>query len=346
MHVSNRGVHSRCSTGFTLVELLVVIAIIGVLVALLLPAVQAAREAARRIQCVNNLKQIGMACLNYESAKSKLPRGRLGCDGSTVPGQGLAPTDCSSTPASVIPLSTFWMILPYVEKGPIYSRINLTAALSQLPFFTPSKDNVKSPKWFQDLGNQEIMATSVESYRCPSDDSESLVTLTASGFDNVLIATGSYAMVHGAIGPSLETSNTMKYANSGPFLYRKPIKLKEITDGTSTTMFTGEASDGDILEGRNRWMFSGRHVDSLRSTENPLNTPVVFPGVTTIDRYGYKANGAFRSRHPQGCNFVFGDGHVDFLQDEIDISVYHALSTIASTIITQDNYREAIDLTR
>ena len=153
-------------------------------------------------------------------------------------------------------------------------------------------------------------------------------------------------MVHGAIGPLEPWGNIMKYENSGPFLYAIRVKLKEITDGTSNTMFAGEASQGDTSEGRNRWMLASRHIDSLRSTENPLNTHVLSDVVPTVGLYGYNANGAFRSRHPGGGNFVFGDGHVEFINDEIDITVYRALSTIASTIENDPSYREPVDLTR
>jgi len=153
-------------------------------------------------------------------------------------------------------------------------------------------------------------------------------------------------MVHGPIGPSEPFGNVMKYENSGAFLYAVPVKLKSIVDGLSNTMFGGEASEGGTSEGRNRWMLSSRHLDSLRNTENPLNTPVLSQAVVTVDLYGYRANGAFRSQHPGGGNFVFGDGHVEYINDEIAVSVYHALSTIASTIANNPNYRELVDLTR
>jgi len=337
MYLSKRNTSPGPTAGFTLVELLVVIAIIGVLVALLLPAVQAAREAARRMQCVNSLKQIGLACANYESARGELPPGRLGCDylaqGPTVP----SICNLAEGPFS---LSTFWLILPYMEQQPLFDRIDLSRDVFNSPSIEPEKDQIIARAWFEDVVNQELIQTTMEAYRCPSDDSEPIT------FARYPFATGSYAMVHGALGPSLLTSDTMKYRNSGAFVYAEKIKLKQISDGLSNTMFAGEASEGHITEGRNRWMLSTRHLDSLRSTENPLNTPVIFPGAITINRYGYKANGSFRSRHPGGANFVFGDGHVEYITDEVDMPIYHALSTIDSTIVTLVDYREVIDLTR
>ncbi len=112
--------------GFTLVELLVVIAIIGVLVALLLPAVQAARESARRAQCLNNLRQIGLAMINYESSKGELPAGRLFCGPESA---SVSDNICNNERVS---LSGFWVILPYMEQQALFDRIDLSQPASQL----------------------------------------------------------------------------------------------------------------------------------------------------------------------------------------------------------------------
>src|SRR4051794_21681889 len=111
--MSKRYVSARRSIGFTLVELLVVIAIIGILVALLLPAIQAAREAARRSQCQNHLKQLGLACLNYESAKKRLPQGFI------------------SQPSGVEAWAWSTFILPYIEEQALYDRLSPSETFQQ-----------------------------------------------------------------------------------------------------------------------------------------------------------------------------------------------------------------------
>ena len=109
------------------------------------------------------------------------------------------------------------------------------------------------------------------------------------------------------------------------FNYRTSYKIRNVTDGMSRTIFAGEVIDADTRESANRWMLGSRHLDSLRSTENPVNTP---PGEgIVLDAYGYKCNGAFASEHPGGANFGFGDGHVTFISENIDLLTYQALST-------------------
>lgn len=312
--------------GFTLVELLVVIAIIGILVALLLPAIQAAREAARRSQCVNNEKQITTAALNHEVARRELPPGRLYCDSGF--------TDEICTPTEQVPISGFWMILPYMEDQVLFSQIDTSLPPAQLPQYEPERDRLISTAWFRLPTSQELLRHSIDSYRCPSDQGDKIYTgetvtgtkLYSLGF---AFATSSYAFVAGTNGPVVGgVSALAKQKNNGPFVYKAQTRLRKITDGVSKTMFIGEASRGNTAEGRNRWFFASRHTDSLRTTENPLNTPLAALGVD-LNGYGYATNGAFRSDHSGGANFAFGDAHVEFITDQIDFQVYQALSTIA-----------------
>ena len=116
---------SNQRTGFTLVELLVVIAIIGILIALLLPAVQAAREAARRMQCVNNLKQHTLGIANFEVAKGTLPPGRLGCDGSSGDPFGFGCDEFSPSSVGYSGISMFAMILPQLELQSLYDGLGV-----------------------------------------------------------------------------------------------------------------------------------------------------------------------------------------------------------------------------
>ena len=141
--------------GFTLVELLVVIAIIGVLVALLLPAIQAAREAARRAQCVNNEKQIGLALLNYESVVGAFPAGRHGCDGSTenIKGCELEATIKRSA------MSAFVKILPYLEQQALFDRL-----------MSGSRDLLRAPYeiiWPTPLGRDDDRGVPLEIWANP-----------------------------------------------------------------------------------------------------------------------------------------------------------------------------------
>jgi prepilin-type N-terminal cleavage/methylation domain-containing protein len=297
----------RFQQGFTLVELLVVIAIIGILVALLLPAIQAAREAARRSECINNLKQIGLALHNYHDTLGTFPPGRMSCDGWT--GGPCAGKNWVQKPGT----SGFVMLLPYLELQSLYDSFGGFQAGAVYPT-SPPNNNWRTPEVDQ------AMKTRPEVYVCPSDTSRPM-----RGSD----ATSSYAFVHGSRGPSYGMSQTeLKHGNTGVFNYLGTYTMQEIIDGTSNTMLVGEVIDAHTAESSNRWVVGSRHLDSLRSTENPLNTPPG-TGAFTLTAYGYTCNGAFGSRHPGGASFLIGDGQVRFISDSVNMTVYRALSTRA-----------------
>ena len=297
----------RLDRGFTLVELLVVIAIIGILIALLLPAVQAAREAARRSHCTNNVKQICLALTNYLDSFHTYPPGRMGCDGWTS-------DVCTGQQGFQKPgTSGFVMILPFLELGTLY---DLFGGFERGAVF-PLAD-ATSAGW-RTAEVDQALKTRPQVYVCPTDDSE---PYRGSNRD----ATGSYALNHGSHGPSYGMAQVaLKHYNTGMFMYRTVYKPNAVIDGLSNTMFAGEVLDSHTTESSNRWAVASRHLDSLRSTENPLNTP---PGTgITLDAYGYRCNGAFGSEHPGGGNFGFGDGHVTFISENINLPTYRALST-------------------
>jgi prepilin-type N-terminal cleavage/methylation domain-containing protein/prepilin-type processing-associated H-X9-DG protein len=296
--------------GFTLVELLVVIAIIGILVSLTLPAVQAARESARRAECVNNLKQIGLALHNYHDTIGLLPPGRMGCDCWTADVCGDRP--CSTRPGT----SGMAMILPQLEQQNLFDALGWDKG-SVLPATGCAGLTNDTAGW--NTGKSQYLAARPKVMVCPSDVSDPI------GHDKVF-ATGSYAFMHGTNGPSHGTDQVkLKHYNTGSFMYRTKVRFKDVDDGLSNTIFAGEVIATDTLESSNRWLVGYRHTDCLRSTENPINTK---PGKgIVLNLYGYKANGAFGSKHPNGANFLYGDGSVAYMVDNVDLKTYRALAT-------------------
>jgi prepilin-type N-terminal cleavage/methylation domain-containing protein/prepilin-type processing-associated H-X9-DG protein len=298
---------------FTLIELLVVIAIIAILIGLLLPAVQKVREAAARMKCQNNLKQISLAAHNYHDANGFFPAGRFGCDNSGDP--------CSGMPIASVNrggLSAFVALLPYLELDNVFKSLGRTD--TDVPW--PSTDNAT----WRTPGNKVGMETRPSVLVCPSDTAQAFVPNTGFG-TTINAAIGSYAMVHGTKGPSLGTVDDMKYNNTGLFVYRLTKRIADVIDGTSNTLAVGEVYDGHLSTNPNAWSAGSRHTHSLRSTENAINTP---PGTgVTFPASGSSAvNGAFMSRHTAGANFAFADGSVRFLPQNIDITLYRDLSTI------------------
>lgn len=316
-------------TGFTLVELLVVIAIIGILVALLLPAVQAAREAARRMSCSNNIKNLALSVNNYEDTVKELPPARLGIDGTTDR-EVAKLTDILSFSGA----SGFVLILPYIEEGVLYDQLGVydasTGGLWPSSFFSSSP-------WRTDQKEQGL-AQRPDILVCPSDDSLPYSELTRFDSWGQRPATGSYAFCAGHRGvnhPTPVNACRTKHHNSGAHLYWNTVSLREVTDGTSKTMSIGEVVEGHTQESSNIWSYVLRYADCFRVTDVPLNTP---PGVDAkvVGTNPANVNGAFQSRHSGGAFFSFLDGHVEFLNDDIDFDLYQGMSTIAETPLQQD----------
>jgi len=307
--------------GFTLVELLVVIAIIGVLVALLLPAVQAAREAARRMQCVNNLKQIGLAMHGYHAAREVLP------GGSAI-----------STPDPPV-REKLWSvaILPYMEAQNIYDQIDFSVA-------------------FGHLNNEQIVTQVITSYVCPSDPAsndpvlEGRYTGAIYGSQGPSRALGMWYPA--SIGPtepdgcdlcpaSMQMSSVTDPnwccqgtnwgtiarngfpAGSSVGMFRRRaegFRFSQVTDGLSNTIMNGETLPGHSII--NSTFTPGQ---SVGYTTVPINTMIEDFGMP-VD--WWLVHG-FKSMHPGGANFLLGDGSVHFLNEATDHQLYSALGTRA-----------------
>lgn len=321
---------------FTLVELLVVIAIIGILIALLLPAVQAAREAARRSQCTNNLKQIALGFHNYHDTHRTFPRhtytgvGPLGNIG-----QWQGP-------------SAFVMILPFIEQRSVYDQWNWSYYWydnSAMPSGRPS--------------NTVLNRTKVATFVCPSD----------SPFPNVTYAGCNYGV---SVGPSVGWNSSLSVM-IGCFARDQEISMADIRDGTSNTIMlqegikgddsAGQYREGDVVRGQafptanlvnwtqaeldayanqclggiaNHHSHAGREWAAPMFTQTVYNTmaPPNYKGPTCQSCTGcgwMDSAGIFpsRSRHSGGCNHAMADGSVRFFSETINLTTYQALGSRA-----------------
>jgi prepilin-type N-terminal cleavage/methylation domain-containing protein/prepilin-type processing-associated H-X9-DG protein len=311
-------------SAFTLIELLVVIAIIGVLIGLLLPAVQKVREAANRMKCQNNLKQIALACHSYHDNFQTLP-------GNGVPpksdlyanGAGGLPGD--NDPATINPYWSFLArLLPYLEQGNLYRQGGV-----------PN----------QSLGASGIVATPMPMFLCPSDtswnnpvwtqeqnwDGNPTAKTNYNGCTGASWCWGNWACNcndpglpwGGAPAPGFPNGWNGLDASNGCFsrgsaFYGTSPSFTAITDGTSNTIMVGECVP-DLSYGSGDWAYSN----------GVLATCAIPPNQSIIqDPNDWTNNDSFRSRHTGGVNFAFADGSIHFIADSIDLPTYRALGTI------------------
>jgi prepilin-type N-terminal cleavage/methylation domain-containing protein len=275
------GRHPR--KAFTLIELLVVIAIIGILIALLLPAVQKIREAAARMQCGNNLKQMGLACHNFHDSYGYLPPGIW------------------TTPAFGIPGGSWaWgtLLLPYVEQGPLYNLFNPKIATF-------------APRLSTDA-NYPLTQTTLKVYRCPSDPNGSNLNVWYTQY-----AMSNYAINRAVVGPG---DGVVGGTAGTPF----NRTLTAITDGTSNTALIGER-ESRLTFGA-VWVARSYNVNTSASFEwrpgPAMNVPYQpggpFPPPATANPLDYDHRYQNSSGHAGVVGFVFCDGSVHFLNQNID----------------------------
>jgi len=334
-------------SAFTLVELLVVIAIIGVLVALLLPAIQAAREAARRSQCQNNLKQLGLAFLNYESTNGTLPPGEEILRDVHCP-EG---DDCRGNPL-------FVFLLAHLEQSNWQDQYQFrsTDGGPYRGWHRFQKDHGGS--YENPLDGDTLMTHAVDTYHCPSSsrwlDYQNRRDYAGCAGGNNWALDGTFP---------IENNFGERVYDDGAFLINHPVGLRQVTDGTANTLAIGEyvhphrdgAGAGHGVEsvgGPLIWYVGGRcknpceaagvtdrynwkYDSGLMTAHSPINStqypnyvdpsylkphfPLVKPNRMKIP-YG--------SDHPGGAQFVFVDGHVVFISDSVDLDTYHSLSSI------------------
>ncbi|MGD9126568.1 MAG: DUF1559 domain-containing protein [Planctomycetia bacterium] len=324
--VSDRG---RKRSGFTLVELLVVIAIIGILIALLLPAIQAAREAARKLHCTNNLKQVGLALHSYASMHNSLP---FGSDyGDHDAGERMS-----------------WIIaiLPFMEQQNVYDQIDFSVRLADSP-------------------NKELAEkTVIQGLICPSDPSSSNPILTGRGdspWDNV--ETSAMLSYTACAGPThFDACHYCDHATPSPSNYccqgyhlgtvhapsepslqafagifgrsRAAIRFRDVTDGLTQTIMAGETIPSHQI-------WNGVFVINfpLAPTNIPINKMVSDDG-----QHGghvvkkWASTSGYKSYHPGGAHLMMGDGSVHFVPDTIDYRLYNDLGTRAGgELVRTDN---------
>lgn len=341
---------------FTLVELLVVIAIIGILVALLLPAVQAAREAARRSSCVSNLKQMGLALHNYASANAeRLPPG------------GITNGQCCSTPSG-----TNWAIeiLPYLEEQPLYDLYDFDEANEA----TGDLDG-------DGLNNRQVVTTQVEVFLCASDQEVDFTLTPATGPGSGLDwARGSYRAVTGHAlsaggtpptgywdshfrirftpelkGPLPTVAEKEKLSVTGKKLQDyvlAPTRMAEISDGTSNTLMVGERhsvqqqttaaciTESDVFAQTRQTLWAYTYTSYNKSQVTPTPGTLIPDScqcaAVTGDAEACKRG--WGSVHPGGLHFVLCDGSARFFSDDIDMELLADMASIGGEEIITDAF--------
>jgi prepilin-type processing-associated H-X9-DG protein len=290
----------------------VVIAIIAVLVALLLPAVQQAREAARRTQCKNNLKQMGLALLNYESSFSVLPPGHI----SIPTGEPWSGGPNDPLPELGPGWSFFALMLPMLDQAPLHTTINFN-----LPIANPV--------------NVAPRSTTVSVYNCPSDSSPPRI----SAFPDTLavhdLAINSYIGSLGGADPANAPGFTAHYEElpfNGIFHRNSSIRIRDIIDGTSNTFAIGERQSafspngwaGVIPGARTVFsrMIAQRRGVAIDAASRPAITMAVIHVRGSAPNTPRGSPGSFNSPHAGGVHFLFMDGSARFLSENIHINLF------------------------
>ncbi len=308
LHVRHQCCFRTRSKGFTLVELLVVIAIIGVLVGLLLPAVQSAREAARRMQCTNNLKQLGLGLLTYEQAMGSYPPAEIhgGSWNTNYSGYSSGAEHCQWEGQIGC-----WMnlVFPFIDQQAAYDILDFEAR----------------PQYSSE-NNQQVMQMQFPLFFCPTDNFHELTNGWGPSGENSIPENKSRISNYFAVLGTSENGNAIHpdgttgashhcHRGDGMFYNDSAIKTTQIRDGTSNTAMLAETFarsplDGDPLLSR------GMNLGCFVAFDQPINSQ--------IDLDPWKVN----CFHSGGCNMAFADGSVHFVSEAIAWDTYQGMATI------------------
>ena len=300
-NMSETSAYKKCSApqsarqGFTIIELLVVIAIIAILIALLLPAVQSVREAARRTQCSNNLHQLGLALHNYHDVHRTFPAG------------------------FVLPNKTLWsgMLLPQLDQQNLFESLDFSA-----PWHTDG-----SP-------NELACAVFLPVFRCPSStapDHATVQGITDRVPCNYLACATGLTMFES--GPPPVAGNVIL---DGLFYYNSRHRMRDIVDGSSSTIAIGEAEHNIKVHGLDHhgynqivdhWYIGSPHIHPTEVSEVCGSTAARVNAQFIDDAFIDEKELGFSSRHAGGAQVVFADGHVSMISESIDAEVWSALGT-------------------
>ncbi len=314
---------AKTRNAFTLVELLVVIAIIGVLVALLLPAVQSAREAARRMSCQSNLKQIGIACHNFHDTRGTFPSGhKVTYDGTNTR------------------YFSGWaiQILPYIEQDNLFKQYDDTV---------PNLD----PK------NKLVRESYVATYACPAElkPKQILIPETQAdtgGTGNVQFMIGSYRGMGGVSATGFDQwagfpTEVLVNMQQGPGLRGMlhtdwqggvaPERMANITDGTSNTLLVGERSTRTHLTRGTFWADSFNLYSVSGAYSQSASLMADYDACIRVASDQAQCKYGWGSFHPQQINYVFGDGSVRTIKTNIDMKLFTYLATIGNGETAQEN---------